>query len=166
MEYVPGMGSLYRCGGWSRCHVKFLSEWTPRCGSRHRQHREPVRKPADQPREPHRLPPPSASGAGAGAAFWCTGSRTGSRTGAGLHVRDTMYLLYNTMYPLRISLQSRYNEIQYILYYCTSVQIQWIQPVSASGTDTVDTYRTCRVRYVCLCARPRARLCVGGCGCM
>ena len=40
---------------------------------------------------------------------------------------DTMYLLYNTMYPVRISLQSRYDEIQYILYYCISVQIQWIQ---------------------------------------
>ena len=31
--------------------------------------------------------------------------------------------------------------------YCFWVQIQWIQPVSASapGPDTVDTYRTCRV---------------------
>ena len=28
--------------------------------------------------------------------------------------------------------------------YCITVQIQWIQPVSASGPDTVDTYRTCR----------------------
>ena len=25
------------------------------------------------------------------------------------------------------------------------VQIQWIQPVSAPGPDTVDTYRVCRV---------------------
>ena len=43
------------------------------------------------------------------------------------YMYDTMNLLYNTMYPVRISLQSRYNEIQYILYYCISVQIQWIQ---------------------------------------
>ena len=52
---------------------------------------------------------------------------------------DTMYLLYNTMYPLRIRLQSRYVEIQYILYPLYLDQIQWIRSVSALGPDTVDT---------------------------
>ena len=58
---------------------------------------------------------------------------------------DTMYLLYNTMYPLRIRLQSRYVEIQYILYPLYLDQIQWIRSVSALGPDTVDTYRPCRI---------------------
>ena len=57
-----------------------------------------------------------------------------------------MYLLYNTMYPLRIRLQSRYVEIQYILYPLYLDQIQWIRSVSALGPDTVDTYRPCRTR--------------------
>ena len=59
----------------------------------------------------------------------------------GPYMGDTMYLLYNTMYPLRIRLQSRYVEIQYILYPLYLDQIQWIRSVSALGPDTVDTYR-------------------------
>ena len=53
--------------------------------------------------------------------------------------------VYSTMYPLRIRLQSRYVEIQYILYPLYLDQIQWIRSVSALGPDTVDTYRPCRV---------------------
>ena len=42
-------------------------------------------------------------------------------------MHDTMYLLYNTLDTVCISLPFRYNEIQYIVNCCISAQIQWIQ---------------------------------------
>ena len=51
-------------------------------------------------------------------------------------VRDAMPTLflavktmrYNTYrYYITVFFQSRYNEVQYILYHCISVRIQWIQ---------------------------------------